>query len=166
MNSSEANLSMTQSPTTIPDLYESDFYVWTQEQATLLRQQQWHQIDLANLVEEIESLGRQQRQELRDRLSVLLGHLLKWHYQPQQRSRSWLATIRIQRLDIAELLEDNPSLQPYLSAALRKVYPKAIELAVGETNLPNSTFPAECPYELADILAANFFPGETYTRTS
>ncbi|NJO39732.1 MAG: DUF29 family protein [Cyanobacteria bacterium CRU_2_1] len=66
---------------------------------------------LPNLIEEIESLGQQQRQELRSRLSVLIGHLLKWHYQPQQRSRSWLATLRIQCLDIAELLEDNPSLK-------------------------------------------------------
>lgn len=75
-------------------LYEADFYAWTQEQARLLRNQQWSQIDLPNLVEEIESLGKQQRQELRNRLSVLLGHLLKWEYQPQRRSRSWLATLR------------------------------------------------------------------------
>jgi hypothetical protein len=141
-------------------LYETDFYAWTQEQARLLRQQQWHYIDLANLIEEIESLGKQQRQELRNRLSVLLGHLLKWHLQPQQRSRSWLATIRIQRLDMAELLEDNPSLQPDVSAIIQKAYPKAAELAASETDLPRSTFPAACPYSLEDMLAPDFFPGE------
>lgn len=141
-------------------LYNTDFYAWTQEQAALLRNQQWSRVDLPNLIEEIESLGNQQRQELRNRLSVLIGHLLKWQYQPQRRSRSWLATIRIQRLDIAELLEDNPSLKPYLEEALQKAYPKGVELAVGKTDLPNRTFPAENPYSLLDVLGDRFYPGE------
>ncbi|WP_292854657.1 DUF29 domain-containing protein [Nostoc sp. NMS8] len=143
-----------------PSLYETDFYAWTQEQATLLRNQQWSQIDLQNLIEEIQSLGKQQRQELRNRLSVLIGHLLKWQYQSQRRSRSWLATLRIQRLDIAELLEDNPSLKPYFEEALRKAYLKGVELAVGETDLPKRTFPVECPYSLSEIVDYDFYPGE------
>ncbi len=147
-------------PMPSPSLYETDFYAWTQEQATLLRDQQWSQIDLQNLIEEIQSLGKQQRQELRNRLSVLIGHLLKWHYQSGRRSRSWLATLRIQRLDIAELLEDNPSLKPYLEEALRKAYLKGVELAVGETDLPKRTFPVECPYSLSEIVDYDFYPGE------
>ena len=95
-------------------LYETDFYAWTQEQANLLLHHEWSQLDLSNLIEEIESLGKQQRAELRNRLSVLIGHLLKWEYQPERRSRSWLNTIRIQRIDTLELLEENPSLKPYL----------------------------------------------------
>lgn len=141
-------------------LYETDFYAWTQKQAALLHSQQWNQIDLPNLIEEIESLGKQQRQELRNRLSVLIGHLLKWHYQPQRRSRSWLATLRIQRLDTIELLEDNPSLKPQLEEALGKAYLKGIELAVKETDLPSRTFPTDCPYNLAEILDNQFYPGE------
>ena len=70
-------------------LYDKDFYAWTQEQAELLRHHNWSKLDLPNLIEEIESLGKQQRQELRNRLSVLIGHLLKWEYQPQRRSRCW-----------------------------------------------------------------------------
>lgn len=141
-------------------LYETDFYAWTQEQTVLLRNQQWHRIDLLNLIEEVESLGKQQRQELRNRLSILIGHLLKWEYQPQHRSRSWLATLRIQRLDTIELLEDNPSLKSYLQEALDKAYLKGIELAVSETDLPSNTFPPECPYNLVDILNSCFYPGE------
>ena len=148
--------------TAIPELklYEADFYAWTQEQAELLRNQQWNQIDLPNLVEEIESLGKQQRQELRNRLSVLLEHLLKWQYQPKRRSRSWLATLRIQRLDLAELLKDNPSLKPYFEDALSTAYLRGVELAVGETDLPGSTFPADCPYTLTELLDSHFYPGE------
>ena len=147
-------------PMLSPSLYETDFYAWTQEQATLLRNEQWSQIDLQNLIEEIQSLGKQQRQELRNRMSVLIGHLLKWQYQSQCRSRSWLATLRIQRLDIAELLEDNPSLKPYLEEALRKAYLKGVELAIGETDLPKLTFPVECPYSLVEIVHYDFYPGE------
>lgn len=143
------------------NLYEADFYAWTQEQALLLHNQQWSLLDLPHLIEEIESLGKQQRQELRNRLSVLIGHLLKWQYQPQLRSRSWLATLRIQRLDTTELLEDNPSLKPYIQEILSKAYLKGVELAVRETDLPKLTFPTECPYALAEILDNCFYPGET-----
>jgi hypothetical protein len=143
-----------------PNLYETDFYAWTQEQASLLRNHQWTQIDLANLIEEIESLGKQQRQELRNRLSVLIGHLLKWEYQPQSRSRSWLATIRIQRLEISELMADNPSLKPSLEEVFQKAYLKSVALAVGETNLPECTFPKACSYSLSDVLSDRFYPGE------
>ena len=147
-------------PMPSPSLYETDFYAWTQEQVSLLRNEQWSQIDLQNLIEEIQSLGKQQRQELRNRLSVLIGHLLKWQYQSGRRRRSWLATLRIQRLDIAELLEDNPSLKPYLEEALRKAYLKGVELAVGETDLPKRTFPVQCPYSLVEIVDYDFYPGE------
>lgn len=143
-----------------PKLYETDFYAWTIEQASLLRNQQWSQIDLHNLIEEIESLGKQQRQELRNHLSVLIGHLLKWQYQPENRSRSWLATIRVQRRDISRLLKDNPSLKPYIDEALLEAYENGRDLAMGETNLPEETFPSNNPYTVASILENNFYPGE------
>ncbi len=71
-----------------PSLYETDFYAWTEEQVNLLKNQQWEQVDATNLIEEIESLGRKQRQELRNRLGVLLGHLLKWQFQSEKRNSS------------------------------------------------------------------------------
>ena len=75
-------------------LYDTDFYAWIQEQAKLLKYQEWNQLDLPNLIEEIESLGKQQRAELRNRLKVLIGHLLKWEYQAARRSRSWFDNSR------------------------------------------------------------------------
>jgi hypothetical protein len=141
-------------------LYETDFHAWTQTQAMMLRDRQWEKIDLVNLIEEIESLGRQQRQEFRHRLSILIGHLLKWQFQPERRSRSWLATIRVQRIDLADLLEDNPSLKPYLEEALGRAYLKGVALAVGETDLPQGIFPVNCPYSLVEVLADRFYPGD------
>lgn len=160
MNAPKADSETAKDTISASNLYEADFYAWTQQQVRLLHNQQWEQIDLPNIIEEIESLGKQQRQELRNRLSVLIGHLLKWQDQPQHRSRSWLATLRIQRLDINDLLEDNPSLKPYLEEAIGKAYLKGVELAVKETDLPRCTFPIECPYSLEEVLSDRFYPGE------
>jgi Domain of unknown function DUF29 len=143
-----------------PNLYETDFHAWTQEQTALLRSRQWNELDRDNLIEEIESLGKQQRQELRNRLSVLIAHLLKWDYQPSQRSRSWLATIRVQRRDTVQLLRENPSLKPYLEEALSEAYENGRDLAMGETDLPMSTFPPTYMYSLEEILSDRFYPGE------
>jgi Domain of unknown function DUF29 len=141
-------------------LYETDFYAWTQEQVRFLRDRQWSQIDLHNLIDEVESLGKQQRQELRNRLSVLLGHLLKWEYQPQGRSRSWLATIRVQRRDTLRLLQENPSLKSVLADALIEAYENGKDLAMGETDLPQQTFPLLCSYTFNEVLDSRFYPGE------
>lgn len=142
------------------NLYETDFYAWTQTQAKLLQLGDFSKLDLPNLIEEIASLGKQQRQELRNRLSILLGDLLKWHYQPEKRSRSWLAIIRIQRLDLSDLLTENLSLKSYLEEAIEKAYRRGVQLAICETNLPFSTFPPACLYSLEEILRDRFYPGQ------
>ncbi len=160
MQTPEANPKSATPSKSVLNLYETDFYAWTQEQAAFLRSKQWSEIDLPNLIEEIESLGKQQRQELRNRLSVLIGHLLKWEYQPQSRSRSWLATLRVQRRDTLRLLRDNPSLQSYLEEALQEAYENARDLAMGETNLPEQIFPLSCGYSSNEILDERFYPGE------
>ncbi len=88
--------------------YDTDFFAWTQEQIRLLQQHQYESLDVEHLIEELASLGKQQCRELRHRLGILLGHLLKWQYQPQHRSNSWEATIRKQRRRLSEHLDDNP----------------------------------------------------------
>jgi hypothetical protein len=132
-------------------LYEQDFYAWTAQQAELLRSGIVEGLDLENLAEEIESLGKQQRQELRNRLGVLLGHLLKWCYQPEARSRSWTATIREQRQQILDLLDDNPSLKPYISEAITKAYRYGLTLVEKEMPIPLNTLPQTCPFSEAQI---------------
>ena len=71
------------------DLYDRDFYAWANEQAGLLREGRLSSADVANIAEEIETLGRNEKRELRSRLSVLFLLLLKWRHQPARRSRSW-----------------------------------------------------------------------------
>lgn len=140
------------------DLYETDFYAWTQEQVSLLKTQQWNELDTVNLIEEIEALGRQERQELRNRLGVLLGHLLKWQFQPNKHSNSWLGTIREQRIQIKLLLEDSPSLKPYLEQVLLDAYQLGLALAIRETDLDEQAFPEVCPYTLEQALNSEFLP--------
>lgn len=142
------------------DLYETDFYAWTQKQAQLLRQHQLDCLDIENLVEEIDSLGKQQQQELVNRLGVLLGHLLKWEYQPSKRSRSWLTTIREQRRKIAKLLQKNPSLKSFLNEAILEAYVSGVDLAIEETGIEIDNFPSETPYAWEQIENPNFFPGD------
>ncbi|MBD2654009.1 DUF29 domain-containing protein [Synechocystis sp. FACHB-383] len=137
-------------------LYEQDFYAWTQSQAQALNNQQPSLLDWQHLKEEIEALGRQQYRELVSRLAVLLGHLLKWELQPEQRSRSWFLTIREQRRAIRRHLLQNPSLKSRLPQALEDGFEAGVDLALRETNLPIRVFPEVCPYPLARVLQENF----------
>ena len=94
---------------------------------------------------------------------ILIGHLLKWEYQSKQCSRSWLATIRVQRREILKLLSENPSLKPYFAEVLQESYQNARDLVSGGTNLPLSTFPQQCLYPFEEILSDRFYPGEPAT---
>ena len=140
----------------VTNLYEIDFYAWTQEQSELLRLGNWQALDIENLVEEIESLGKQQKQELRNRLGILIGHLLKWEYQPELRGKSWKATIREQRKQIQLHIQENPSLKPYLDQAIAEAHELALALVVRETPLDYEDLPSECPYEIAQVFDPKF----------
>src|SRR5258706_6861530 len=100
------------------ELYDQDFYAWTQQQAALLRDQKTQALDFANLAEEIESLGRSDKRELGNRLRILVLHLLKWRYQPDRHpgSHSWEDKILDQRSPLLLLLAASTSLQRELPA--------------------------------------------------
>jgi hypothetical protein len=137
-------------------LYETDFYQWTVEQSQFLALGKLQSLDLENLFEEIESLGKQQQQELENRLAVLLGHLLKWDFQPDIRTRNWRATIKEQRLRIQLLLKKSPSLKSYLATAVEVGYSLGVVLVEKETPFDAKDLPAECPYAIAQIFDVNF----------
>ena len=138
-------------------MYSTDFNQWAIDQAAAIRDKRWDDLDVQNLAEEVESMGNQERRELASRLAVLIGHLLKWQYQPSNRGASWQTTIRAQRKAVDKLLQRNPSLKPYLAEeALEDAYPDALALAVTETGLEE--FPDDCPYAIALVLDGAFFP--------
>ena len=132
--------------------YEQDFYQWTQEQAELLKAGALSQLDVENLIEEIESMGKSQKRALLSRMTVLLMHLLKWDYQPDRRTGSWKSTIITQRKEIKRLLKDNPGLKSIITEMLNETYLDAAEIASAETELPESTFPETCPYTVEHLM--------------
>ncbi|MFM6038528.1 MAG: DUF29 domain-containing protein [Sphaerospermopsis kisseleviana] len=138
--------------TTKTNLYEQDFYLWIETTAQHLRKGDFTEVDLGNLIEEIESMGRSEKRELKSRLIVLLMHLLKWHYQPEKRSASWQSTITEQRICLEELLEDSPSLQPLFTELFADCYNKARLKASQETGIKLNLFPQESPFSLDEVM--------------
>jgi hypothetical protein len=97
-------------------------------------------------------MGRSEKRELINRLAVLLAHLLKWRFQPEHRSRSWQLTVREQRLQVSEILDDNPGLRSALPEAVALAYRKAQLIAMRETELSEETFPAACPWTFDEAM--------------
>ena len=141
-----------------PISYQQDFYAWTQQNAQWLRQGKLTEIDVINIAEELESMGKSQQHALINRLADLLMHLLKWQFQAAKRSRSWELTIIEQRQEIVDLLEDSPSLKHNMEAKLAKAYNKATIKAERETGIRYTDFPSSCPYTLEQALDDNFYP--------
>jgi len=139
-------------------LYDADFYAWTQQQANVLKTGDFSSLDLDNLIDEIESMGKSEKRELESRLEVLLAHLLKWKFQPDFRGRSWQATIKEQRERIADHLKENPSLKSFLPEIYGKTYRYSILKAVKETGMSESTFPSQCPWWFDHAMDADFWP--------
>ncbi|MGB5769864.1 MAG: DUF29 domain-containing protein [Crocosphaera sp.] len=143
---------------TLAKLYETDFFAWTEETTKLIKQRQFNQVDWNSVIEEIESLGKSDKRELKSRLAVLMQHLLKWQYQPKLRSFSWQNTIDEQRNSITDLLNDSPSLRPYLSEIIDQCYHRGRKAAINETGLSANSFTSEYCYTMTQILDANFLP--------
>jgi len=139
-------------------LYETDFYGWIQAQADRLRTGDFAGLDVDNLIEEVESMGKSEKRELESRLEVLLMHLLKWQYQPALKGSSWLLTIDEQRERIVKHLRENPSLKNRIDDVLEEAYGFAVRLAVKETGLNKATFPARCPWTFEQAMDENFWP--------
>lgn len=141
-----------------PDLYDTDVYQWTQAQAAALREGKLAALDLVNLAEEVESLGRSQKHAVRSQLLRLLLHLLKWRYEPTRRGPSWQDSITDARTQITLHFEDSPSLRTLPHEALPQTYRAARRKASLETHLPLETFPDPCPWEVEQVLDDAFFP--------
>lgn len=145
-------------PTTI-GLYETDYYAWTRDQAEKIRRGELARVDVPNLIEELESLGRSEERELESRLEQLLMHLLKWEHQSWKRGAPWTATIREQRRRLARLLKRMPSLRAKVGEFLQDDYELARALAADETGIELATLPVACPYTVEQVLQDDWLPG-------
>ncbi|CAN5602861.1 DUF29 domain-containing protein [soil metagenome] len=138
-------------------LYDEDFALWLEQQVTLLREGRFDNLDMDNLLEEVEAIGRSDKREVQNRLIVLLAHLLKYQFQANRRSRSWQATIGEQRRQLELIFKDSPSLlKQHAPAVLAESYGYARRQAQDETGLAPETFPEACPYTLEQLLDEDF----------
>ena len=131
-------------------LYEQDYSQWAETMADLLASGNFTQLDIENLVEEVRDLSKRERDSLLSSIRLIIHHLLKWDYQPQLRSRSWLVTVQRERSNVDDYLADSPSLKKYMTDEyLVKIYKKAKLDAIAETGLD---MPDVCPYTVGDLV--------------
>ena len=143
------------------DLYDTDVALWSERQAAELRRRAGGNdtaIDWLNVAEEIEAMGRSDKREISKRLSVICQHLLKWRFQPDGQSGSWRGSIVEAREEIADLIEESPSLEPYPATRLVWAYARGRRKAEAETGL--SDLPASCPWPIEAVLDHEFWPGD------
>ncbi len=142
--------------------HETDFYAWAQEQANWLRTEALEKLDLPNLAEEIEDMGRSEQRELDNRLTILLRHLLKLSCLPNSNpARGWRSTVKEQRYRIDRLLAKNPSLHPLVPEILSDIYTEASDLAMDDLaldDLDGGVLPVRCPWTTEQILELNWLP--------
>ena len=140
------------------NLYETDYNQWIQETVQKLRNRNFNDVDWDNLIEEIESMGKNDKRALLSLLTRLLEHLLKLSYWESEKQRSgnhWAAEIVNFRSQIQTRLEDSPSLRPQLEEMYAKVYPVAIKSVSKLFSLPE-----DAHISLSQALDEDWFPNE------
>lgn len=142
----------------VNDLYERDFFEWTRQQADLLRERRFEDLDLENLIDEVESVGSSERREIRNRLTVLICHLLKWKYQPGLRGDSWLETIGEQRRMLLDIVATSPSLRTYMHDETGKMYRSGRLEAARQTRIALGVFQTTSPFTAEQVLDPDFLP--------
>jgi hypothetical protein len=139
-------------------LYEQDLVAWFDDTVAKLKQRRFDEIDIDSLVEEIEGLAGRDRRELKNRLDVLLNHLLKRLYVKSPNDyRGWEVTIREQRKQLKSLLEQSPSLNHYFVDVFAICWQSALSDALED--YPDSQFPKEWQFstDIGSLLSETFW---------
>jgi Domain of unknown function DUF29 len=128
----------------------------------LAAQRRGSELDYEHLAEFLTDMAKRDRRDVESRLAVLIALLLKWQYQPDKRFRSWRLTAEQQRQELRRLLACG-ILRNHAGAVPAEVYADGVKQAAIDTGLPESAFPVECPYSLAQLeqeLAGSDLPDE------
>lgn len=147
-------------PPRVESPYQADLCAWAEEQARLLRERRFDELDVPNLIDEVLSVGGSERHQIENRLDVLIGHLLKWMYQPGNRDSHWVGTILGQRKRIARVIQGSPSLKRYPAIVFEECYIAGRLLASKETGIDLMLFPEQPPFSLDQVLDLDFMPRE------
>ncbi|MBG1266780.1 DUF29 domain-containing protein [Nostoc sp. WHI] len=151
---------MTSIQPVIQTLYDQDYYLWLRTSINQLRAGQFASVDLENLIEELESMGRREKRTIKSLLIRLLEHLLKlkyWDVEQERNEGHWKGEIRTFRRDIKDELKDSPSLKPYILEIFDECYQQARTEASDRSQLPVETFPIIPIGSLEQILDENWY---------
>ncbi len=140
------------------NLYEQDYYLWLTNTAKILKSKDLSALDLPNLIEEIQDMGRSEKNALESNLCIIIMHLLKYKYQSEKRTNSWRYTIREHRRRVRKALRNSPSLKPYLNQIFPECYEDARKLAADETGLPLNTFDHKAMFTPEQTLDPEYLP--------
>lgn len=138
--------------------YSHDFFNWINQHVVMLKNGNLNELDVEHLIEELEDMGKSNIRELESRFVVLIAHLLKWQFQPNKRSNSWLGSIVEQRIQLLRLLRKSPSLKRELQNSVADAYADAVLVASDETGIAEKNFPNTCPYNMEQLLNREFYP--------
>jgi len=147
--------------TKLASLYEIDYQRWLSKTLAQLRSRNFDDLDLENLIEEIESLGKSEKRALSSYLMRLCEHLLKIQYWEAEREsclRGWKVEIRNFRLQISRILKDSPSLKTYLAENFDREYFNARQLFLDASDLPPHLIPQSPNFALEDALNEDWEP--------
>ena len=132
--------------------HDDDLYLWSKNQANILRSKEFDKLDIINLIEEIEDLGKSEKRALLSHLTIKLMHMLKVKYQPEKSTRSWELSIKISDNKAKSVLNENPSLKSKLKEIIDDAYSTARLSAAQETGLDEEIFPEKCPWKLKEVI--------------
>ncbi|HYH39025.1 MAG TPA: DUF29 domain-containing protein [Azospirillum sp.] len=153
--------------------YDEDFYAWTMEQATRLREAGASganlPLDWENLAEEIESMGRNDRRGVTSHLATVIEHLLKLEHSPAaEPRRGWMLSVRNARREAEKLLRESPSLKAKLPDILADAWKDGREDAsdgLVTDSVPAADLPKDCPYTLEQVRAPDWWPENRHGLT-
>lgn len=151
-------------------LYQTDYYAWTRDQAAKLRALAAARVnstlDLENLAEEVESLGRSGLNTVRSQVRRIIEHLLKLEYSPSTAPRAdWRYSVAQARDEVEDHI--TASMRPDVAADLDKLFGRARRAAAlglrrhGE-NEAAKALPATCPYSLDQIVSHDWYPASRH----
>ncbi|KHG40576.1 MULTISPECIES: DUF29 domain-containing protein [Aphanizomenon] len=152
---------VTSTQPTTQTLYDQDYYLWIRTTINQLRAGQFSVVDLENLLEELETMGRSEKRAIKSLLIKLLEHLLKlkcWDSERERNQGHWKGEIRTFRIQIKDELKDSPSLKPYILEIFDQCYQDARKLVSDRSELPLDIFPLTPIASLEQILDENWFP--------
>ncbi|APB34609.1 hypothetical protein GlitD10_2277 [Gloeomargarita lithophora Alchichica-D10] len=152
---------MKESKLTMSELYETDFALWLEQTAILLKKQDFHHLDLPNLIEEVESLGKSDKRAITSYLMRLCEHLLKMQYWASERERCWRGwkrEVRSFRQRIKVILKDSPSLKNVLQENYLSAYHQGRNLFLDASELDKNLIPEAPQFTLEQALDENWFP--------